>query len=366
MTTPTAPQLELRVLGQTAEAIELGYSFTNTAGRELLVCNLLHRGQGPDGSFAVEPTLAYVDFEPGGVPHLSQRIPEMGDDVDEEVPVRPFATRVAAGEPLEGRIVVGLPIRPFDAYRRYPLRDPAQAESAQRVVVSIGWLPADEVDPLLLTELDTAAGRRPLVKVAPTAQHLARAELAVSVPVLPPGSLIDAPRRTCSSCGSVNLGPQPTCLRCGGSLAGPPPPAVPSALAPPPAAPAPAPVPPAPPAPVPPPPPAAPPSPPVVPSAPTPAAPPPPGAPGAAPVPPPPPPGPPPPSPHPVAAPWHPTHRIPPGGLVGYPTADRSSAVPIDPGVPVLVVERSGDWARIVASNGWTAWVDGTRLEPLG
>jgi SH3-like domain-containing protein len=50
--------------------------------------------------------------------------------------------------------------------------------------------------------------------------------------------------------------------------------------------------------------------------------------------------------------------------LDGFPSSDRSVAVPIDAGVPVQVVERSGDWARIVTSNGWTAWVDGRRLVP--
>ena len=29
----------------------------------------------------------------------------------------------------------------------------------------------------------------------------------------------------------------------------------------------------------------------------------------------------------------------------------------------VAVVERSGDWSRVVAVNGWTGWVDGRRLE---
>lgn len=333
MTDPTEPLLEVRVLNQTAEVLDLGYTLTNPAGDDLLVCNLLHRGQAPDGSFMVEPALAYVSFEPGPVPHLSQQIPEMGDDVDEEVPVRPFATRLAAGGRVEGSIVVALPIRPFDAYRRFPLRDAADAVPAGRLVVTIGWLRAGDVNPLLLSELDTAVGRRPLVKVAAGGQRFARAELAITVPVLPPVSPITTPPRQCASCGAVNLGDQAACLRCGGPLTGGPP--APAAPVPPPPSPtAPAPPVPPPPAPVPPPP---------------------------APVPPPPAPAPP----SPPAAAWQPTHRIPTGGLDGYPTSDRSVAVPIDPGVPVQVIERAGDWARIVASNGWTAWVDGRRLEPL-
>jgi SH3-like domain-containing protein len=31
-------------------------------------------------------------------------------------------------------------------------------------------------------------------------------------------------------------------------------------------------------------------------------------------------------------------------------------------GLPVAVVERRGGWARVVASNGWSGWVDGSRL----
>jgi hypothetical protein len=342
MTDPTEPQLELRILNQTPEVLDLGYTLTNPTGDDLLVCNLLHRGQAPDGSFAVEPTLVYVAFEPGPVPHLSQQIPEMGDDVDEEVPVRPFATRVAAGERVEGSIVVALPIRPFDAYRRFPPRDAADAVPAGRLIVTIGWLRAGDVNPLLLTELDTAVGRRPLVKVAAGGQRLARAELAITVPVLPPVAPITTPPRHCTSCGAVNLGDQAACLRCGGPLTTEPP---------------------APPAPVPPPPTPAP----LVPAPPLPA---PPAAVAPPPVPPPPAPAAPtpvPPAPEPpaAAAAWQPTHRIPPGGLDGYPTSDRSVGVPIDPGVPVQVIERAGDWACIVASNGWTAWVDGRRLEPL-
>ncbi len=362
MTNSTEPQLELRLLNQTAELLELGYTLANLTGDELLVCNLLHRGQRPDGGFDVEPTLAYVAFEPGPVPHLSQRIAEMGDDVDEEVPVRPFATRVAAGARVEGRIVVAVPVQPFDAYRRYPPRDPAEAVPAPRVIVTIGWLPTAEVSPSLLTEVDTAVGRVPLVKVAAGAQRLARAELALTVPVLPPAPPITSPPRHCTSCGAVNLGDQPACLRCGGALtSGPPGPVAPSP-APAPAVPAPAP-----PSPIPPPPAAAPTPPAAAPTPPA-AAPTPPAPTPAPPTPAPPTPAPPtpaPPTPPPAAVAWQPTHRIPPGGLDGYPSADRSNVVPIDAGVPVQVVERSGDWARVVASNGWAAWVDGRRLEPL-
>jgi hypothetical protein len=32
----------------------------------------------------------------------------------------------------------------------------------------------------------------------------------------------------------------------------------------------------------------------------------------------------------------------------------------------LVVVERAGDWARVVAVNGWSGWVDGRRLVPRG
>jgi hypothetical protein len=37
-------------------------------------------------------------------------------------------------------------------------------------------------------------------------------------------------------------------------------------------------------------------------------------------------------------------------------------AATLDPYLEVQVVERRNDWARIVCSNGWEAWVDGRRL----
>jgi hypothetical protein len=32
--------------------------------------------------------------------------------------------------------------------------------------------------------------------------------------------------------------------------------------------------------------------------------------------------------------------------------------------IELVVAERAGDWARVVAVNGWTGWVDGRRLVP--
>jgi hypothetical protein len=66
----------------------------------------------------------------------------------------------------------------------------------------------------------------------------------------------------------------------------------------------------------------------------------------------------------PVTPAWTPTHRAPAAGLdcreVPDPTA--SVVARLDPWLSVRVVEQRGDWAHIACSNGWTAWVDGTRL----
>ncbi len=65
-----------------------------------------------------------------------------------------------------------------------------------------------------------------------------------------------------------------------------------------------------------------------------------------------------------LAAPaWAPTHRVPPEGMQAW-TAPDPAGPPIDlgGGLPVAVAERLGDWARVVASNGWTGWVDARRL----
>jgi hypothetical protein len=64
---------------------------------------------------------------------------------------------------------------------------------------------------------------------------------------------------------------------------------------------------------------------------------------------------------------FEPTHVVPDGGLPTYQAADvdRPSAS-LDAGLDVRVAQRLGDWAQVVCSNGWSAWVDGRRLEPLG
>lgn len=57
---------------------------------------------------------------------------------------------------------------------------------------------------------------------------------------------------------------------------------------------------------------------------------------------------------------------VPPSGLDARSAPDPSAPVAarLDPGLPVAVTERQGDWARIVCTNGWVAWVDGRGLLP--
>ncbi|RKT08958.1 hypothetical protein BX285_7330 [Streptomyces sp. 1114.5] len=78
-----------------------------------------------------------------------------------------------------------------------------------------------------------------------------------------------------------------------------------------------------------------------------------------------PPPGPPPTNVGPV---FRPTHRVPSGGMSAWAAPDPSLAAltRIDGRVELQVLERAGDWAHILCSNGWSAWVDGRRIERIG
>ena len=61
---------------------------------------------------------------------------------------------------------------------------------------------------------------------------------------------------------------------------------------------------------------------------------------------------------------YSPTHYAPAGGLPAYTAPDPTQApvAQLDPGLDVQLLERRADWAHIVCSNGWEAWVDARRL----
>ena len=71
-----------------------------------------------------------------------------------------------------------------------------------------------------------------------------------------------------------------------------------------------------------------------------------------------------PPPPPPTSA-FEPTHRVPMTGARAWTAPDATAPVAgeLDPALSVRVTERQGDWARIVTSNGWSAWVDARQLE---
>lgn len=60
---------------------------------------------------------------------------------------------------------------------------------------------------------------------------------------------------------------------------------------------------------------------------------------------------------------FRPTHVVPPDGLTAWETPDTARPTdPLDALLPVRLAERRGDWAYVVCSNGWAAWVDGRLL----
>ncbi len=60
---------------------------------------------------------------------------------------------------------------------------------------------------------------------------------------------------------------------------------------------------------------------------------------------------------------FRPTHVVPQHGMPAWETPDPARpTIPLDPLLPVHLVERSGDWAHVLCSNGWSAWVDGRLL----
>ncbi|GGT29854.1 hypothetical protein [Streptomyces purpureus] len=68
----------------------------------------------------------------------------------------------------------------------------------------------------------------------------------------------------------------------------------------------------------------------------------------------------------PVVPDFRPTHVVPRDGLPAWEAPDPALPTePLDPFLPVQLVDRVGDWGRIVCANGWSAWVDGRLLIPV-
>ncbi|MFD9330487.1 hypothetical protein [Streptomyces sp. NPDC060065] len=60
---------------------------------------------------------------------------------------------------------------------------------------------------------------------------------------------------------------------------------------------------------------------------------------------------------------FRPSHVIPQDGLAAWESPDPSRpTVPLDALLPVQLIDRLGDWGRVVCANGWSAWVDGRLL----
>ncbi|WP_455359102.1 hypothetical protein [Streptomyces sp. SYSU K21746] len=58
-----------------------------------------------------------------------------------------------------------------------------------------------------------------------------------------------------------------------------------------------------------------------------------------------------------------PTHVVPREGLPAWEAPDVSRPTePLDPFLPVRLLDRRGDWGQILCANGWSAWVDGRLL----
>ncbi|MCX5263944.1 hypothetical protein [Streptomyces sp. NBC_00199] len=60
---------------------------------------------------------------------------------------------------------------------------------------------------------------------------------------------------------------------------------------------------------------------------------------------------------------FSPTHVVPQHGMPAWEEPDPARpTMPLDPLLPVRLLERRGDWGRVLCSNGWSAWVDGRCL----
>ncbi|MFJ6084762.1 hypothetical protein ACIQI8_25495 [Streptomyces sp. NPDC092369] len=60
---------------------------------------------------------------------------------------------------------------------------------------------------------------------------------------------------------------------------------------------------------------------------------------------------------------FRPTHVVPQHGMPAWEAPDPARpTMPLDPLLPVQLVERRGDWGHVQCANGWSAWVDGRHL----
>ncbi|MGW0601839.1 hypothetical protein ACWD11_32590 [Streptomyces sp. NPDC002776] len=60
---------------------------------------------------------------------------------------------------------------------------------------------------------------------------------------------------------------------------------------------------------------------------------------------------------------FRPTHVVPAHGMPAWQSPDPARpTVPLDPLLPVQLIERRGDWGHVLCANGWSAWVDGRHL----
>ena len=57
---------------------------------------------------------------------------------------------------------------------------------------------------------------------------------------------------------------------------------------------------------------------------------------------------------------------VPASGLPAWAVPDASSTIvaQLEPGTPVQLIERLGDWGRVACPNGVSLWTDASRLAP--
>ena len=68
-----------------------------------------------------------------------------------------------------------------------------------------------------------------------------------------------------------------------------------------------------------------------------------------------------------MSTPFVSTHLTPIAGMDSWPRPDAQATLGprISENLEVQVLDRAGDWAKVVFSNGWSAWVDGRLLLPV-